>query len=69
MTRKDYQAIAEAIGRANPIITPADRITLTNTYRAVAAVMAADNPRFDEGRFMAAVWSAVDEVTADLLTG
>ncbi len=57
MTRKDYVAIAAAIHRTGM----ASRITKKNSEQTlrlaaidIAATMAADNPRFDKGRFLKA---------------
>ena len=63
MTRKDYVAIAEAFYRTKPTIdnpTGSDEDVLAKldialqwlaTRKNVADVFAADNPRFDRGRF------------------
>lgn len=45
MTRKHYQALANALANATD---------LTDARERIADVMAADNPRFDRTRFLAA---------------
>ena len=56
MTRKDYIAIAAAFKAQQPVSTcDADKhAQYTQDVCAVADVLAADNPRFDYGRFYAA---------------
>ena len=53
MTRKDYQAIAEAIKSTLHDNVPAVDIAYTIAAN-LADVFAADNPRFDRSRFLAA---------------
>lgn len=48
MTRKDYEAIAKAL---NGLAFSADKGA---SSRAIADVMARDNPRFDRERFLKA---------------
>ncbi len=67
MTRREIEAIAAAIGRANPIVSPSDRIGMVNTRRAVAAAIAETNPGFDEGYFITAVEAAASQLSIDLL--
>lgn len=58
MTRKDYVAIAEAIARAARFYGADElangRVAVRNVAVYVADVLAADNPRFDRGRFLMA---------------
>lgn len=57
MTRKDYVAIARAFAATRP---PRTRVNLEDDFqwdedrRAIVRVLAADNSRFDEERFLAA---------------
>lgn len=67
MTRREIEAIAAAIGKANPIVTASDRIGMVNTRRAVAAAIAKTNPGFDEGSFITAVEAAANQMSIDLL--
>lgn len=53
MSRKDYERVAEAM-RAARADVGGSRLAFVTTEIALAAVFAADNPRFDCGRFLAA---------------
>jgi hypothetical protein len=50
MTRKDYQALAKALREELDEAT--DGFQWANCVHAVAAVLRADNPRFDKPKFM-----------------
>ena len=66
MTRKDYIAIARAIrsereawvepnnNRIAPEVTQAGALTCGYIAQRLSDVMAADNPRFDRAKFLAA---------------
>ena len=67
MTRKDYVAFAELVSRIQPRFegmcgngylyifhTETEGDPLEDLVAGMADVFAADNPRFDRGRFMAA---------------
>lgn len=61
MTRKDYTAIAAAVVQARFDVDSTDIDNLVSGQLAIdlvvdrlAATLAADNPRFDRGRFIAA---------------
>ena len=56
MTRKDYIAIAEAfrVQQPRPLWSASRHAQYTQDVRAIAEVLAADNPRFDYVRFYAA---------------
>jgi hypothetical protein len=55
MTRKDYDAIAAVLAAERQQVTMrAARQAVMNITRALADVMAAENPRFDRERFMRA---------------
>jgi hypothetical protein len=55
MTRKDYVAIAEALGAARRFCeTGNQRRGTERAVHCVADVMAAGNPRFDRARFLKA---------------
>lgn len=51
MSRKDYVAIADAIANAN---RGEHTVTREEVACRIASVFAADNPRFDRGRFLTA---------------
>lgn len=53
MTRKDYILIAAAIA-SMPTHAPALRTARESAARVLADALAADNPRFDRGRFLKA---------------
>lgn len=58
MTRKDYKAFAAILndhhnGSDNPVV----RLSISMIAADMASVFAADNPRFDADRFMAAVFT------------
>lgn len=57
MTRKDYNAIAKAIGEAAP---HGDSHTLEQVTYSLVSYMAQDNPRFDRGRFHGAIEKAAE---------
>ena len=57
MTRKDYILLAKAIGGSRFVVQPNKYQWLT-TVDAVGDALAKDNPRFDRGRFVAAVADA-----------
>jgi hypothetical protein len=65
MTRKDYRLIADALRTAplRPDSPREDWSQRTADYLtcAVADALAADNPRFDRTRFLAAAYSRIDE--------
>jgi len=60
MTKKDYQAIARALYNVRQTSTPASAGSdgagwaLEQVQVQLAAVLAADNPRFDRARFVEA---------------
>jgi hypothetical protein len=57
MTKKDYEAIAEAIRRIRKIgvdCVPEANNTLILVERELAGIMAEDNPRFNRDQFLAA---------------
>jgi hypothetical protein len=55
VTRKDYEAIASCIrGEREGWSQPEPRIAVSRIARHLAEIMAADNPRFDRKRFLAA---------------
>jgi hypothetical protein len=55
MTQKDYVALARALNETRPADADASALaTWTATLDAVAAVLAADNPRFNADRFYTA---------------
>ena len=55
MTRKDYVAIARALNEQVSFVTTENaRYVLAAVMQHTADVFAADNPRFDRDRFMAA---------------
>ena len=58
MTRKDYVAIAAALHRTGMAVNIGGKKTAEYAIRLaatdIAATMAADNPRFDRARFLAA---------------
>ncbi len=54
MTRKHYVAFAYALRAAEPYTNPAAQAAWLKAVKAVADVLAADNGRFDRGRFMTA---------------
>lgn len=55
MTRKDYIAIAAALVRASAASeTDNQRRGVQRSALCIADVMAADNPRFDRAKFLAA---------------
>jgi hypothetical protein len=63
MTRKDYQALAKAFGVALNMAESVGGDALLGFGHAldqVGAVLAVDNPRFDWGRFEAAMFEARD---------
>ena len=51
MTRKDYRAIAAAVGRGSAL----DGTTRAYLVAELSQVFAADNPRYDRGKFAEAV--------------
>jgi hypothetical protein len=56
MTRKDYELIAKALRSALKSNTDNDQsVGILKAAREVASALTADNSRFDQGRFMAAV--------------
>ena len=65
MTRKDYEAIAQALNHARLVGAPTDCANQDQYMRgaddqayeyfsAIARVLSADNPRFDRAKFLAA---------------
>ena len=56
MTRKDYEAIARAIARSRGHWAAVDVAVhaIEATAGQIAVTLAADNPRFDRERFLAA---------------
>ena len=56
MTRKDYEAIARAIARSRGHWAAVDIAVhaIEATTEQIAIALAADNPRFDRERFIAA---------------
>ena len=55
MTRKDYVALAAAIRGVYDILeSNADRFVICQVAQAIAAMLAADNPRFERARFIIA---------------
>ncbi len=64
MTRKDYQLIAEALRKARPIEQgdEVSRAVARAQHRVavsyITGALAGDNPRFDEGKFLDAVYGA-----------
>lgn len=63
MTRKDYAAIAAALAEAREIAGQTQgsvgRIGVAIATQQVAEVLAADNPRFDRARFLAAAGQVI----------
>lgn len=69
MTRKDYVSIARAFVKVMPFADePHHMDQWLDDVRAVANVLAADNPRFDRMRFYAACACSSPSLTADLAT-
>lgn len=68
MTRKDYEATAHAIAQVTKdwaapnggMLTRETRHLLEDIADALADVFAADNPRFDRGRFVSACYPNED---------
>jgi hypothetical protein len=59
MNRKDYQAIADVlVNERGRVSMRAASQAITNITRALADVMAKDNPRFDRARFYEAAGMA-----------
>jgi hypothetical protein len=54
MTRKDYILIAEHLKRNTPLLSVTGKAGYNAAVEAVADGFAADNPRFDRARFLAA---------------
>ena len=55
MSKKDYEKLAEALQRAKPSRpSPGSMRVWEDAVDEIAAVLAADNPRFDRVRFRAA---------------
>ena len=74
MTRQDFEAIAAALGRAVAVeaiegdSTPDTQHNVEAAYRvalAVADCLADSNPRYNHGRFMAAVRAAIEAEAYD----
>ena len=65
MTRKDYVAIAAALKQERDGYSPHWNLNLfrahTDACKAVAGVMAADNPRFSRARFLTACGIPVEK--------
>jgi hypothetical protein len=59
MTRKDYVAIAKALGGAHFNVQPS-KFQWINCVEAVANVMFLDNPKFDRSRFINAALDAAE---------
>lgn len=55
MSRKDYLAIGGVLRGSFAVATPAAKGIVWCTTLSIADVFAADNPRFDRGRFYAYV--------------
>jgi hypothetical protein len=59
MTRKDYEKLAAALGRAMGKERKASGKALSagflRAYEEITEVLAADNPRYDRARFFAAM--------------
>jgi hypothetical protein len=55
MTRKDYEVVALAMRRV--VADGAEYATVDAVVRELSLVFAADNPRFSEARFEAAVFA------------
>jgi hypothetical protein len=69
MTRKHYITLAAALRRSQPFADePHHFDQWLDDVRAIANVLAADNPRFSRERFYAACASATSSLTADLET-
>lgn len=62
MTRKDYELIAATIRRTTGE-GPSPTVVQTIVSRAFADALAADNPRFDRARFLAACGVAPSRAT------
>lgn len=62
MSRKDYIAIAEVFARRSHM-HPTSRESI-EVAQEIASVFAADNPRFDRGRFIRACFPNLAEVPA-----
>ena len=63
MSRKDYQAIADALMRARKDVLPLEKSKTVLDIAAInlARAMAEDNPRFDRTRFLRASGVTDDE--------
>ena len=63
MTRKDYEKIAAALGRAMGKERKASGEALSagflRAYEEITEVLAADNPRYDRAKFFAAMVAEV----------
>ena len=55
MTRKDYKVIAAAIKVARITNSVVNVHPIANVVNVLCLALAADNPRFDEAKFRAAV--------------
>jgi hypothetical protein len=65
MTRKDYERLATHIGGGVAMISPDShkgRTAAQEIVDAVADALAEDNPRFDRGRFFAAVYDRAERL-------
>lgn len=55
MSKKDYEAIAQAINGVRAADTTPERVwAIGSVCNALASVMSANNPSFDRARFLAA---------------
>ena len=54
MTKKHFEALANALASARPNTDAPDRPTWDTLLDRIAHVCATTNPRFDRGRFMRA---------------
>lgn len=67
MTRKHYVLLARALAHVQPMDEePISFQQWADDVRAIADVLAADNPRFDRQRFLFACASATPSLTHDL---
>jgi len=57
MSKKDYEAIAEAIRVANLPLRNLDDFTVRRIVEAIASALAADNPAFNSKHFFDAVFA------------
>lgn len=64
MSRKDYQALAAALAHYERRITPGTlhgRGLFKDLVNDLMLVLSEDNPRFDEHRFISAVWDNAED--------